>query len=107
MILPRRGERQLISIQWGCISAPVGVIRGFRNPNDHNLVVYSVVGRRDEEVRRKLTLELSLVARLTFKTKSRNRTGARLDSVRMGKARRAQGIKSPISMTLIITIDSR
>lgn len=38
--------------QWDCISVPVGVMRGFRNPNDHDLVVYSVVGGRDKEVRR-------------------------------------------------------
>ena len=46
------GEHQLILNQWDCISVPVGVMRGFRNPNDHDLVVYSVVGGRDEEVGR-------------------------------------------------------
>ena len=38
------GEHQLMLNQWDCISVPVGVMRGFRNPNDHDLVVYSVVG---------------------------------------------------------------
>jgi mannose-6-phosphate isomerase-like protein (cupin superfamily) len=46
------GEHQLLLNQWDCISVPVGVMRGFRNPNDHDLVVYSVVGGRDEEVGR-------------------------------------------------------
>jgi hypothetical protein len=46
------GEHQLILNQWDCISVPVGVMRGFRNPNVHDLVVYSVVGGRDEEVGR-------------------------------------------------------
>jgi hypothetical protein len=31
---------------------PEGVMRGFRNPNDHDLVVYSVVGGTDAEVGR-------------------------------------------------------
>jgi mannose-6-phosphate isomerase-like protein (cupin superfamily) len=46
------GEHQLMLNQWDCISVPVGVMRGFRNPNDHDLVVYSVVGGRDKEVGR-------------------------------------------------------
>jgi mannose-6-phosphate isomerase-like protein (cupin superfamily) len=47
-----KGEHQLMLNQWDCISVPVGVMRVFRNPNDHDLVVYSVVGGRDEEVGR-------------------------------------------------------
>ena len=35
--------------QWDVISCPIGVMRGFRNPNPHALVVYSVVGGTDEE----------------------------------------------------------
>jgi quercetin dioxygenase-like cupin family protein len=41
------GEHQLMLNQWDCILVPVGVMRGFRNPNDHDLV-----GGRDEEVGR-------------------------------------------------------
>jgi mannose-6-phosphate isomerase-like protein (cupin superfamily) len=47
-----KGEHQIELNQWDCISMPVGVMRGFRNPNDHDLVVYSVVGGRDSEVGR-------------------------------------------------------
>jgi mannose-6-phosphate isomerase-like protein (cupin superfamily) len=46
------GEHEITLNQWDCISMPVGVMRGFRNPNDHALVVYSVVGGTDEEVGR-------------------------------------------------------
>ena len=47
-----QGEHQLELNQWDCISMPTGVMRGFRNPNDHALVIYSVVGGTDEEVGR-------------------------------------------------------
>ena len=47
-----KGEHEIELNQWDCISMPVGVMRGFRNPNDHDLVIYSVVGGRDEEVGR-------------------------------------------------------
>jgi mannose-6-phosphate isomerase-like protein (cupin superfamily) len=47
-----KSEHQLMLNQWDCISVPVGVMRGFRNPNVHDLVIYSVVGGRDEEVGR-------------------------------------------------------
>lgn len=46
------GEHSLMLNQWDCVSMPIGVMRGFRNPNDHDLVVYSVVGGTDEEVGR-------------------------------------------------------
>ena len=47
-----KGENEVTLNQWDCISVPVGVMRGFRNPNDHDLVIYSVVGGRDEDVGR-------------------------------------------------------
>lgn len=47
-----QGEHSLMLNQWDCVSMPVGVMRGFRNPNNHDLVVYSVVGGNDEEVGR-------------------------------------------------------
>lgn len=47
-----KGEHTLMLNQWDCVSMPIGVMRGFRNPNDHDLVVYSVVGGNDEEVGR-------------------------------------------------------
>jgi mannose-6-phosphate isomerase-like protein (cupin superfamily) len=43
-------EHQVELNQWDCFSVPVGLMRGFKNPNDFNLVVYSVVGGRDAEV---------------------------------------------------------
>jgi mannose-6-phosphate isomerase-like protein (cupin superfamily) len=52
LVWGEKGEHQLMLNQWDCISVPVGVMRGFRNPNDHDLVIYSVVGGRDEEVGR-------------------------------------------------------
>ncbi|MBC7781422.1 MAG: cupin domain-containing protein [Proteobacteria bacterium] len=47
-----KGEHALELNQWDCISMPVGVMRGFRNPNDHDLLIYSVVGGTDSEVGR-------------------------------------------------------
>lgn len=47
-----KGEHSITLNQWDCISMPVGVMRGFRNPNDHDLLVYSVVGGTDNEVGR-------------------------------------------------------
>jgi mannose-6-phosphate isomerase-like protein (cupin superfamily) len=46
------GEHQIELNQWDCISVPVGVMRGFQNPNPHDLIVYSVVGGNDWEVGR-------------------------------------------------------
>lgn len=37
---------------WDCFSVPIGLMRGFRNPNDHTLLIYSVVGGTDAEVGR-------------------------------------------------------
>ncbi|MEI7530328.1 MAG: cupin domain-containing protein [Betaproteobacteria bacterium] len=45
-------EHQVELNQWDCFSVPVGLMRGFKNPNDHTLVVYSVVGGTDAEVGR-------------------------------------------------------
>ena len=36
--------------QWDCFSVPIGLMRGFKNPNEHTLSVYSVVGGTDQEV---------------------------------------------------------
>ena len=36
--------------QWDCFSVPIGLMRGFKNPNEHTLIVYSVVGGTDQEV---------------------------------------------------------
>ncbi|HEY9279538.1 MAG TPA: cupin domain-containing protein [Eoetvoesiella sp.] len=47
-----QGEYEVELEQWDCFSVPINVMRGFRNPNDHNLVVYSVVGGNDSEVGR-------------------------------------------------------
>lgn len=47
-----QGEHSVMLEQWDVISCPVGVMRGFRNPNDHDLVIYSVVGGTDAEVGR-------------------------------------------------------
>lgn len=52
VIWGERGEHQVELNQWDCISVPVGLMRGFRNPNDHMLLVYSVVGGTDTEVGR-------------------------------------------------------
>lgn len=52
VIWGERGEHQVELNQWDCISVPVGLMRGFRNPNDHMLLVYSVVGGTDAEVGR-------------------------------------------------------
>lgn len=46
------GQHSVMLEQWDVISCPVGVMRGFRNPNDHDLVVYSVVGGDDAQVGR-------------------------------------------------------
>lgn len=46
------GEHTTTLNQWDCFSVPVGLMRGFRNPNDHTVVVYSVVGGTDKEVGR-------------------------------------------------------
>ncbi len=46
------GQYSIMLEQWDVISCPVGVMRGFRNPNPHALVVYSVVGGDDTEVGR-------------------------------------------------------
>jgi mannose-6-phosphate isomerase-like protein (cupin superfamily) len=52
VIWGEHGEHQVELNQWDCISVPVGLMRGFRNPNDHMLLVYSVVGGTDTEVGR-------------------------------------------------------
>ncbi|WP_454712812.1 cupin [Cupriavidus nantongensis] len=49
VIWGEKGQYSLMLNQWDVISCPIGVMRGFRNPNDHALVVYSVVGGTDEE----------------------------------------------------------
>lgn len=46
-----KGDEILLN-QWDCISVPIGLMRGFKNPNDHDLLIYSVIGGRDEEVGR-------------------------------------------------------
>ena len=43
-------EHEVVLNQWDCFSVPIGLMRGFKNPNDFNLVVYSIVGGRDAEV---------------------------------------------------------
>lgn len=47
-----QGQHSVRLNKWDCISVPPGVMRGFENPNDHELVVYSVVGGTDDEVGR-------------------------------------------------------
>ena len=46
------GEHEVELNAWDCFSVPVGLMRGFRNPNDHTLLIYSVVGGTDAEVGR-------------------------------------------------------
>jgi len=46
-----KGEHQLMWNRWDCISVPVGVM-WVPYSHDRDLVVYSVVGGRDEEVGR-------------------------------------------------------
>jgi mannose-6-phosphate isomerase-like protein (cupin superfamily) len=52
VIWGENGEHSIMLEKWDCISVPTGVTRGFRNPNDFDLVVYSVVGGTDAEVGR-------------------------------------------------------
>jgi mannose-6-phosphate isomerase-like protein (cupin superfamily) len=52
VIWGEKGEHEMTLHQWDCISMPTDIMRGFRNPNNHTLVIYSVVGGRDEEVGR-------------------------------------------------------
>jgi hypothetical protein len=52
VIWGEHGQHQVELNQWDCISVPIGLMRGFRNPNDHALIVYSVVGGSDAEVGR-------------------------------------------------------
>ena len=52
VIWGEKGEHSLMLNQWDVISCPIGVMRGFNNPNDHTLVVYSIVGGNDSEVGR-------------------------------------------------------
>ena len=43
-------QHQVELNQWDCFSVPIGLMRGFKNPNEHTLVVYSIVGGTDQEV---------------------------------------------------------
>ncbi|MGE0801548.1 MAG: cupin [Lautropia sp.] len=52
VIWGNQGEHMTELNQWDCFSVPVGLMRGFRNPNDHTLIVYSIVGGTDREVGR-------------------------------------------------------
>ncbi len=41
------GEEELELEPWDTISVPQGVMRGFRNPNDEELVILAMVGQQD------------------------------------------------------------
>lgn len=46
------GEHKVELNQWDRISVPSGLMRGFRNANEHTLLVYSVVGGTDADAGR-------------------------------------------------------
>ena len=52
VIWGENGQYSLDLNKWDCISVPAGTMRGFENPNDFDLLVYSVVGGTDAEVGR-------------------------------------------------------
>ena len=41
------GEEETLLAPWDTISVPEGVMRGFRNPNDHEVVILALVGMAD------------------------------------------------------------
>lgn len=41
------GEEELLLEPWDTISVPEGVMRGFRNPNDEEVVILAMVGQQD------------------------------------------------------------
>jgi len=41
------GEEEMTLEQWDTVSVPQGVMRGFRNPNDEEVVILALVGQTD------------------------------------------------------------